>query len=1164
MDDDIYNINNYSEHELFEILDINNPTDRELEMCIQRNIAIHEPNKYKSNNSSKLYRFFKDMYLHFFDIDASSDDEYDNDGIEGFATNAQIINKNTGQQNLMSTPDMELVNAANANKSAVNTGLKGTKDVKQVDAAAQEAITHNVEYVKDNLNPIKRETMFKMISIDSQFREDPRNTSATNFSMNLSSSIENVVSIKLYSIQIPYTWYMINEGFGSNFFYIKGNSPGINNGNHDIKIDIGSGNYTVTEIINTINNRITQVATQIENIDVSLGNTKIQYNANTAKTRFEIDVKKTYTEADYQLYFPNWSTPNIEGDAKSDTIPSFLGFNYNTYYPFIVYGKRDLINFDISNGTIIDISSNYNNSLYKLDESNNYIRVVQYIGPTNYNENTSTVIQQFDISFSYTDFGLNYNRTQLLTNFQTRLLACPYIDVSNSGLTRVDITNSDADWNNHTHFELKIKLNRKTTQNLQNASLAVILPDDSAYLLPIWIGSNSCFGFTNTINQLDTIISETPSLVSNYIVDLSADKIEFSCIRPGFDLIENTFTAIVQQSTGEGYLLNDYKSAINNALINMNQNTILIPNYPNGMFNISNNNQSTFFNVINDTATFQFDIIRIFDQSTYNVDLTDCLLSKNPFYFPEIINNLTSSNYELIRTTGQLLTITIPIGDKIVLTPKTSGGPYGNGYGNQQQMPITIYLNTSDINNPVAQNFTLSEFKTHINTIFQNVIDPVTGNFIMINANITSTIDINENSIFTLKLRIDNILTESDYRVNFITTSLQNNWNKIHLNSTYDLYNYISLGVGHALIQGSNTIFSNTIQIKSTNNTIILRPFYDGVYDSNNLNDIVISVPIITGNYTRAQLIIAINSILSTNPLTIGSNLSILSVGNSDYAVFKMHINKTYLPKDFKLVFYDALSFSYCSTGTTGGRSVRTATWDSTLGWLLGFHSYNEFILNDFTLITDASLPFENYYDNVYNSLAGTDGFVNSYNSTNNKICVQGDAVMNTNIYNYFMIILDDFIQNHVNDGLVTITSLENDISLPTYASRVTYQCDPVTGQKIAVSASNKERINLTSKQLYAMNQIIEARQTKNKSYSAGPVLKDIFAIIPLKLSGMTFGQTYMEFGGTLQNQDRKYFGPVRIQKLSVKLMNDKGDVVNLNGANWSFTIICEIMVKNT
>jgi hypothetical protein len=173
---------------------------------------------------------------------------------------------------------------------------------------------------------------------------------------------------------------------------------------------------------------------------------------------------------------------------------------------------------------------------------------------------------------------------------------------------------------------------------------------------------------------------------------------------------------------------------------------------------------------------------------------------------------------------------------------------------------------------------------------------------------------------------------------------------------------------------------------------------------------------------------------------------------------------------------------------------------------------------------------------------------------------MRGDTVLNTNLYNYFLVILDDFIQNHVNAGLITITSLEKDVTLPSYASRLSFQCDPITGQRVAVSATNKLNTNLSSKALYAANQILEDKRTKTKSYAVGPYLKDVFALIPLKLSGMTYGQTYMEFGGTMQNQDRKYFGPVRIQKLSVKLMNDKGSVISLNGANWSFCLICEIL----
>ena len=56
----------------------------------------------------------------------------------------------------------------------------------------------------------------------------------------------------------------------------------------------------------------------------------------------------------------------------------------------------------------------------------------------------------------------------------------------------------------------------------------------------------------------------------------------------------------------------------------------------------------------------------------------------------------------------------------------------------------------------------------------------------------------------------------------------------------------------------------------------------------------------------------------------------------------------------------------------------------------------------------------------------------------------------------------------------------------------------------------------------------------------------------------MTFGETYVEFGGTLQDHKRTYFGPVNIERFRVKLMDDKGNVVNLNGADWSFTLISD------
>ena len=74
--------------------------------------------------------------------------------------------------------------------------------------------------------------------------------------------------------------------------------------------------------------------------------------------------------------------------------------------------------------------------------------------------------------------------------------------------------------------------------------------------------------------------------------------------------------------------------------------------------------------------------------------------------------------------------------------------------------------------------------------------------------------------------------------------------------------------------------------------------------------------------------------------------------------------------------------------------------------------------------------------------------------------------------------------------------------------------------------------------------------------------LRDIFAVVPIK-AGLNPGDIFVEFGGTLQAQERTYFGPVNISRLRVKLVTDKGDVINLNGAHWSFQLICETLYQS-
>ena len=75
--------------------------------------------------------------------------------------------------------------------------------------------------------------------------------------------------------------------------------------------------------------------------------------------------------------------------------------------------------------------------------------------------------------------------------------------------------------------------------------------------------------------------------------------------------------------------------------------------------------------------------------------------------------------------------------------------------------------------------------------------------------------------------------------------------------------------------------------------------------------------------------------------------------------------------------------------------------------------------------------------------------------------------------------------------------------------------------------------------------------------------MKDVFAIIQAPPASQSPGTYYALTGGNLQNQSRTYFGPVNISRLSIKLQNDKGDIVDLNGSNWSFSLLCEQLYRN-
>jgi hypothetical protein len=232
---------------------------------------------------------------------------------------------------------------------------------------------------------------------------------------------------------------------------------------------------------------------------------------------------------------------------------------------------------------------------------------------------------------------------------------------------------------------------------------------------------------------------------------------------------------------------------------------------------------------------------------------------------------------------------------------------------------------------------------------------------------------------------------------------------------------------------------------------------------------------------------------------------------------------------------------------------------DQTLGWLMGYR-----------------VPYEN---------------VNQNGNT-------ATSILDLIGTKYLILAIDDFNQNHVNNSLVSITEYNGTLKIPNYYSPdLPVVCVNANNSNLSqiIEEANVESIlndegnitnnglliatkyeanfykrpivlpssprTLTQAQIYSINEINKNQNVTNFR-SKAPTTSDILAIIPIKTSGVSTGTVLVEFSGALQDNIRTYFGPVNIERLAVKLLNDKGHVLNLNGLDWVITLICDCLYQ--
>jgi hypothetical protein len=348
---------------------------------------------------------------------------------------------------------------------------------------------------------------------------------------------------------------------------------------------------------------------------------------------------------------------------------------------------------------------------------------------------------------------------------------------------------------------------------------------------------------------------------------------------------------------------------------------------------------------------------------------------------------------------------------------------------------------------------------------------------------------------------------------------------------------------------------------------------------------IVVAVSVPSGNYSQTGFINQLNlsfteagftfpartnppytsppyptpSLAANSPAYYNSNSGIVTLflANGSYTGVEGTFN---ISDETQIIFYDFTGILQCNSNCY---SKNNNYFNNSLGWLMGYR-----------------LPY------LQVDVSGN----------------TGGAILDLNGPKYLILVIDDYNQNHVNNSLVSISQFSNNLKIPSYYSPdLPYACttplqqnnnlselvDGVVTQSIldnqTPNAQNGLLIagkyqqdytstqvvlpsaprTLTNAQLFTINSINSNNNNLTNYLAKAPTSSDILAIIPVKTStGVPTGSLLVEFSGSLQDNVRTYFGPVNIERFAVKLLDDKGNILNLNGTDWCVTLIAECLYQ--
>ena len=269
-------------------------------------------------------------------------------------------------------------------------------------------------------------------------------------------------------------------------------------------------------------------------------------------------------------------------------------------------------------------------------------------------------------------------------------------------------------------------------------------------------------------------------------------------------------------------------------------------------------------------------------------------------------------------------------------------------------------------------------------------------------------------------------------------------------------------------------------------------------------------VEIPEGNYTAHELIEDISNNMSDHP--IGVTITLNTKNNK--VTFASVDEKT----SFPLVFYDPTGPIYdCSRIPCRGQGAKL---DYNLGWLLGFRQPKYSGKSQYT----------------------------------------GEALIDTYGFRYLFVELDDFNRNRLNQSIISLDAHADKFSYPA-SKRCARPAADASGVLISGSCGKPpppwQGAPLTAKETYSRMRLLQAQQQGVPDRYRSPVNSDIIARIPVR-KFQNYDMLFDNWNSSLEDTAREYFGPVTLKRFRIRLLNDKGYVVNLNNMDFSLSLIVE------